>query len=105
METPDLNQPEQPPAKRKHLAGSRGADVILGIVTGLAWWGVAFAMAQSPRHRSLVAWLIGAFVIHFAVLGIRWPYTLRFLCWQLLTVILAPLLAIALLLGACLLRA
>ena len=103
MEPPDLNQPEQPPAKRKYLAGSRGMDAILGIVTGFAWWGVGFAVAQSSRDKAPVVWVMVAFVLHFIVLGTRWPYMLRFVCWQLLTVCLVPVLAIGLLFGACLL--
>ena len=103
METPDLNQPEQPPAKRQHMAGSRIADAILGILAGFAWWGVGFAAIRSSRGTTPLTWVAVAFVIYLFVLGLRWPYTRRFVCWQLLTVILVPLLALGLLFGACLL--
>jgi membrane-bound ClpP family serine protease len=101
MDTPDLKQPEP----RKHLAGSKGADIVLGIIAGVLWWGVGFSFyAAEPSFGGIILVIgIVALVIQSIWLISKRSYSRRFVTWQILTVVLAPVLAFGLLFGACLL--
>jgi len=101
MDTPDLKQP----GPRKHMAGSKGADIALGIIAGILWWGVGFALyAAKPSLGGIIVTIgIIALVIQSIWLTTQRSYSGRFVTWQILTVVLAPVLAFGLLFGACLL--
>ena len=97
MDTPDLKQPES----IKHMAGSSRADIILGIVTGLLWWGLGGVIVSFSREGLSAFAIILAFIVQVIVVRSRCRCSGRFIIWQLLTVVLAPVLAFGLLFGAC----
>jgi hypothetical protein len=102
MDSSDSKQPDP----RKHLTGSKGGDVILGIVAGFLWWILGFGLVTRNRGSDsgfAVVGLILAVIILSIVLRSKWDFTGRFVLWQLLTVVLTPLIAFGLLFGACLL--
>jgi hypothetical protein len=100
----NLGTPERKPPQR--LLGSKAADVTTGIIAGILWWVAGWGIASCCRHTDTGLVAVGvvvAFFVQVVVLNYLRPSAGVFVMSEILTVVLAPLLAVGLLFGACLL--
>ena len=90
---------------RKHLLGSTTADIVVGSIATVVWWGLAVAVvSRFPHNVGPASGIIFClFASQVLVVGLCSRKASIFIITQLLAAILLPVLAAGLAFGACLL--
>jgi hypothetical protein len=89
---------------RKYLLGSKAADVITGIVAGILWWVAGGLIASCCRPSNIgfiMTFVICAFIGQVVAIRAGRDESGIFIVSEVLTVVLIPLIAVGLVLGAC----